>query len=101
MFVLIAIAAFFVLMFLSEISESRSTSDSNSLPDENSSPQHYHQVATHYYPPDPYFHPRGPIFSPDRRYIWDGEKWVENESHFGAGIIIGVVLALVIVFVVL
>lgn len=101
MLVLIAIAVLFVLMFLSEMSEGRSTDNSNTLPDENTSPQHYHQAPTHYYPSDPYYHPRGPIFSPDHRYIWDGEKWVENESHFGAGIAIGVVLALIIVYVVL
>ena len=101
MIVIFAVAAVFVLVFLSEISESRSTHNSNTMPDENTQSQHYQQVPTHYYPSDPYYHHRGPIFSPDRRYIWDGEKWVENESHFGAGIAIGVVIALIIVYVVL
>lgn len=47
---------------------------------------------------DPYYN-RGPVFSPDRRHIWDGEKWVENESHMGLGIIIGALIVLAIVYI--
>lgn len=35
---------------------------------------------------------RGPIFSPDRRHIWDGEKWIRNDGGFGFGILIGILI---------
>ncbi len=51
---------------------------------------------------DPYhrdhYRDRGPIFSPDRRHIWDGEKWVENESGAGMGIVIGIVIGFAIFY---
>lgn len=41
-------------------------------------------------------HQRGPIFSPDRRHIWDGEKWVRNDGGFSGGVMMGIVIAIII-----
>jgi hypothetical protein len=39
---------------------------------------------------------RGPIWSPDKRYVWDGEKWLPNGGNnngFGGGVIVGLLIA--------
>jgi|GEM_PF-6379665 len=43
---------------------------------------------------DPYYN-RNPIFSPDRRYVWDGERWVSNQRGFGGGLLIGLIVGVV------
>ena len=45
---------------------------------------------------DPYYnHNRNPVFSPDRRYVWDGTRWVSNERGFGVGLIVGLLAGIV------
>lgn len=45
-----------------------------------------------------YQYAQRPIFSPDQRYIWDGEKWIENNNGLGWGIILGFITTLVLLF---
>lgn len=47
---------------------------------------------------DPYYgNQRSPLFSPDKRYIWDGDRWVPNNGGFGGGLLLGIIIAGVLV----
>ncbi len=97
--VAIVVIAFFVLLFITEVGGEKNASLPEEKQDEKTPvhpPQRPHMPLHHYY--DPYYPPGGPIFSPDRRQIWDGEKWVENETHLLTGMFIGVLLTIFIGF---
>lgn len=90
----IAVTAFFGLMFLSEILESKKQDRLDNPSEERGPTTPYPQMP---YTPMP-FHGGGPVWSPDRQYLWDGERWVRNENFLGSGIAIGIGIALAIYF---
>ena len=96
MFFAFAFAFFLVYWMLADLFSHTSSSKTPSFPNAQPNNLGYHFQ-------DPYREPpyqRGPIFSPDRKYFWDGEKWIPNEpnNHFGAGVLVGLVIAAVLVY---
>ncbi|MEQ1746183.1 MAG: hypothetical protein ABMA02_12205 [Saprospiraceae bacterium] len=83
----VIVAAIVAYLIFADVMEARNSNHSNS----QGQPSHAHPNLMSYN--NPYYQP-GPVFSPTRRYVWDGEKWVRNETYFGAGFALGLLFGI-------
>lgn len=55
------------------------------------------QTGLGYLPYGNFFPSQTPLLSPDRQYIWTGQRWVRY-NHTGKGIAVGVVIGIALAF---
>lgn len=88
---LLIFAAVFVVFALA--TEAKDTGTHSTTPYADSHAHEYHHRAARYSPT--------PNYSPDGRYIWDGEKWVEYGSNGGAWLILGLAAGIFLAYLLL